>query len=141
MKKQSVISSINVVRKAALRLGLCSVLVCNGLAPIQAQETKDGLLPVSISYVGQMNDRPLFKIEFENKSGVAYNISITDEDNNVLYSAKFKDKKFAKSFLVQDVDLEKMKLSFIITSNGEEAQVFDINQNIRTVQEYVITKR
>jgi len=140
MKKQSVIYST--IRKAAIQLAFCGILLLNGMISTNAQDVKEELPTVSIRYAGTINDRPLFRIEFQNETEATLNVSIRDEENNVLYSERVKNKTFAKSFLVQDIDLDQMKLSFTINNDREKhSQVFEINKSVRTVQEYVITKR
>lgn len=140
MKRQSITSVLRVIGKVFLQLTLALVLIPGSFTTLNAQANKS-FPNVSISYAGTLNDRPVLRIEFENSNGSLLEVSIRDQDQNELYTEKITDKKYNKRFLLQDVDLDKVKLTFIINDiKQKQSQVFEINRNSRTIEEYVITR-
>jgi hypothetical protein len=139
--KKVTIKARNTARKTILNLGFASMFLF-GLIPttLKAQD-KDKPDTVAINYIGMLDEKPLFQIEFDNKEGVAYRVSITDESGETLYSEKFSDKKFSRKFKLESPELSQSKLTFTITSEKEKhTQTFVINSNFRTVPDYVITR-
>jgi hypothetical protein len=140
MKKQSFTSVLRVIGKVFLQLTVVMILISGSLTTLNAQANKP-FPSVSISDAGTLNDKPVLRIQFENSNGSLLEVSIRDQDQNELYTEKITDKKFNKRFLLQDVDLDKVKLFFIINDvKQNQSQVFEINRNSRTIEEYVITR-
>ena len=139
--KKVTIKARNTIRKTILNLGFASMLLF-GLIPsaVKAQE-KNKPDSFAINYIGMMDESPLFQIEFDNKDGIVYRVSITDESGETLYTEKFSDKKFSRKFKLASPELSHSRLTFTITSEKEKhTQVFVINSNFRTVPDYVITR-
>jgi len=140
MKKVTIKAS-KTIRKTFLNFGLiCMTLF--GLVPsvVKAQD-KGQPDSVAIKYIGTLDDLPLFQIEFDNKEGIVYRVSIADETGEVLYTEKFSDKKFSKKFKLESPQLNQSRLTFTVTSEKEKhTQVFVVNSNYRTVPDYQITK-
>jgi hypothetical protein len=139
MKKQFMSTFSNVVRKTMLSLGFASFLTLSFVPSVaNAQDKPAG---VAITYVGTVDNQPIFQIEFENKNEDVFNISIKDDAGNVLYGEKFKDKKFSKKFKYQDAGIDDVKLTFTLTSEKEkQSQSFEINTNTRVIQDVVVTR-
>ena len=143
MKKQISISLNQTVRKTIVRLALTSFLFVNFIPGIaQAQDTTNPLATeVVIKYLGAITDQPVFQIDFDNKEGENFVLSLKDEYGNVVYNEKFKDKKFSKRFQLDRSDLDNVKLTMTIFSlKDKQSQVFEINKNIRLVQDVFVNK-
>jgi hypothetical protein len=139
--KKVTIKARNTARKTILNLGFVSMFLF-GLIPsaLKAQE-KGKPDSVTINYIGMLDEKPLFQIEFDNKEGAAYRVSITDDSGETLYSEKFNDKKFSRKFKLESPEFSQSRLTFTITSEKEKhTQVFVINSNFRTVPDYSITR-
>jgi len=139
--KNVTIKASKTIRKTILNFGLLSLLLF-GLIPsaVKAQE-KAKPDSVTINYIGTLDDQPLFQIEFDNKEGVSYRVTIADETGETLYTEKFSDKKFSRKFKLQSPELSQSRLTFTVTSEKEKhTQAFVINSNYRTVPDYVITR-
>lgn len=140
MKKQSVISQAG-IRKAVMYVSLSGLLFF-GVVPHSGAQAKKIVPPVSINYAGTIDDKPLFRIYFDNSSLERYDISIKDDQGYVLYEQSFNDSTFRKSFLLDDINLENTRLSFtIVNASSNQSQVFEINKVNISKEEYVITKR
>lgn len=137
MKKQI----LNTVKKTVVNFGFAFLFVLNNI-PAQAQDkVRTGIPPADIKYLGKVNNQPLLLIDFDNVNEQTIYLSITDEYGNVLYTEKIKDRKFSKKFQWQTSEMDNAKLKFTLTSEKEKQfQVFEVNSNMRMVQDVVITK-
>ena len=131
----------NAVRKTMLHFGLASLFVF-AIVPLKAQSpVKPANVPVEIRYLGMMDNLPVFQIEFENTTSEVYVVSIKDGEGNILYTEKVKAKKFVKKFKWDRSDPDQSRLTFTLSSHKEShSQVFEINTNIRVVEDVVVTK-
>ena len=143
MKKHFSINLNQAVRKTIVRLALTSFLFVNFIPGIaQAQDTTNPLATeVVIKYVGALDEKPVFQIEFDNKEGENFILSLKDEDGNIIFHERFKDKRFSKKFQLDRSDLDNVKLIMTVYSlKDKQSQVFEINKNIRVVQDVFVTK-
>jgi len=142
MKKQFLRNLSLSVRKTTLRFGLAALLAVTVLpAIVQAQIVKTIAETIAIQYIGTVDNQPVFQIEFENKEQKPIQVSIKDEDGNTLYFEKIKDKKFSRKFKFERPDAEDMKLTFTLATEKEKhVQVFEVNTQVKVVQDVVVTK-
>lgn len=133
MKKQ--------VAKHLIRFALASLLLAT-VAPVMAQDGIRSTPPaVSINYIGTVDNQPIFQIEFDNKNEELFNLSIKDDQGIVLFNEKFKDKKFSKKFQLEKPTEDNVKLTFTIAADKEkQSQSFEINTNVRVIQDVVVTR-
>ncbi|MFL5741144.1 MAG: hypothetical protein ACJ75B_13055 [Flavisolibacter sp.] len=135
MKKQF----LNRIQKTIVSVVLASALL--GVSPLvhAADGTKAPASSVAVTYVGSIENQPVFQIDYDNKDEAVFVLTIKDSDGNTLYVEKSKDKKFSKKFRY-DGD-EHVKLTFIIATPTERlSQSFEVNTNTRVVQDVVVTK-
>lgn len=143
MKKQISSFFSAAFRKTMFFFGFAGLTTLN-LIPVaaQAQEKVRTVPPaVSISYVGTVNEQPVFQIEFENRNDEVLNLSIRDEQGTILFSEKFRDKKFSKKFQFEKTGIDNMRLTFTLAGEKEkQSQSFEINTNVRVIQDVVVTR-
>jgi hypothetical protein len=134
MKKQFM--NLSRTKKTILNLGLAGILFAALPSVVHAEEkTPTG---ATVNYVGSVDNQPIFQIEFDNKNEELFTVSIRDNEGNVLYVERTKEKKFLKRFKYQGDDV---KLTFVLsTQSGKQTQVFEVNKNIRVVQDVVVSK-
>jgi hypothetical protein len=134
MKKQTLSKFRNVVRNIFLA-GLFIIAI----APAHAQD-KVKSRPVEIKYLGTLDGQPVFQVEFENTNAEKLSVSLRDEYGTVLYDERFKDKKFSKKFKLE-TGADPVKLKFTLSNEKEnQTEVFQINTNVRVVQDVVVTR-
>ena len=139
--KKVTIKARKTFRKTILNFGIVSMILFGFIPSAVSAQDKGKPDSVAIEYIGTQDEKPLFQIAFENKEGVLYRVSITDESGETLYTEKFRDKKFSRKFKLESPELSRSKLTFTITSEKEKhTQVFVIDSNFRTVPDYVITR-
>ena len=94
----------------------------------------------SIQYVGKVNDQLVFQFDYDNPTNDAVNVVIKDEDGNVLYADRFKDKKLTKKFKVNTAEYGDVRLTFVVFTEKERtSQVFQVNTNTRVIDDVVVT--
>ena len=94
----------------------------------------------SIQYVGKVNDQLVFQFDYDNPTNDAVNVVIKDEDGNVLYADRFKDKKLTKKFKVNTAEYGDVRLTFVVSTEKERtSQVFQVNTNTRVIDDVVVT--
>jgi hypothetical protein len=141
MKKQAISIFGNSVRKTMLALSLSAFFMMSTFPVLQAQDGNEPLTPVSVRYIGLIDQQPVFQVEFDNKDEKTFQIAIRDEDGNVLYNEKAGGSRFSKKFQIEKPGLDNMKLSITLTRGKEkQTQVFEINSNVRVIQDVVVTK-
>jgi len=94
----------------------------------------------SIQYVGKVNDQLVFQVDYDNPTNDVVNVIIKDEDGNVLYADRFKDKKLTKKFKVNTAEYGDVRLTFVISTDKDRtSQIFQVNTNTRVVDDVVVT--
>ena len=92
-----------------------------------------------IKHLETVNDMLVFEVRLNNVSGERFNVVIKDNDGSVLYHEGYNDKYFSKKFKLPKGDNE--KLTFIIRkASGNISQTFEINSNVRYVEEVIVKK-
>lgn len=96
---------------------------------------------VEIKYLGSVDFKPIFKVEFNNEEAGDFYLSLKDDSGNTFYSELVKEKKYSKKFQFDNMDVDGMSFTLVLRSKkGTSAQVFEINKNVRQVEDIVIAK-
>lgn len=142
MKKQIANNMSKSVNKTFILFALATMLLINCIpVPAHADLTKPITPDIAITYAGSINGEPVFKIQFENKSGETLDLTLSDEDGVVLYNQQVKEKIFLKRFRFDKTVPQNIKLILTLASSKEkQKQTFRVNTTMRTVQDVVITK-
>ena len=137
MKKQFVFSS---TKNALVRFGFAALLFFNAsLAFAGGGKGEDPLF--NIRYVGAVNDRAQFQVDMVNDNEESYLLTIQDETGTYLYKEKINVKAFTKKFEWQNDDINANKLIFSVTGlKSKKTQVFEVNTEVRTVRDVVVSK-
>jgi hypothetical protein len=96
-------------------------------------QTEKGLAEkASVKYVGSSDENLLFHVNYNNVNAKAFSIVVTDENNEVIYTAVVNAKNYEKTFaLPKSLDLN--KISFSIKST-EGAYIQSFSLNVKTVE-------
>ncbi|MBX3239622.1 MAG: hypothetical protein KIT80_20230 [Chitinophagaceae bacterium] len=98
-------------------------------------------IPVELTYIGSVNQSPVFQLDLVNESGEKVNISIRSSAGDVLYTTSFKGKNFSKKIRFDNIDLSDLQLKLVITSKTKtEVQNFQITQSNRVIEEITVGK-
>jgi hypothetical protein len=137
MKKQN-FSAFSKVKKSILGIGFTSFLLIGFVSGSSAQSTANPL-STAIKYIGSLDGKPVFKVNFDNKNGTVYFLTIKDDEGSVLYSEKIRDKQFSKNFKF-DSDRDVVKLTFTLSGEKEtQSQEFKVNTSTRSYNDVAVT--
>jgi hypothetical protein len=115
-------------------------LVLVSTTQVHAEDRKKSA-PADITYVGTVNDKPVFQISLDNTTGEDLYLTLTDEYGNYIYSEVVKDAKYSRKIQLDNGDLADMKLKLTVRSkNTYQSQLFDVNTNVRTVRDVEVVK-
>ena len=118
-----------------------AALVLLSTKAVHAQAIAVKELPANavVRYVGQNEDNIMIHVQYDNATGEKFYVTLKNLEGVTLFTQVYKDKKFDKNFHIPKMDND--KLTFIIKNVAEkDAEVFEVNSNIRTVEEVVIKK-
>jgi len=111
---------------------------------VQAGDTtsETPALPVELKYAGTFKNQPLIQLNFSgSKDENVFNVSITDDQGVVLYSADVKGEVFSKQFLLNTDDLGDAVLKFEITGkrSGKTA-TYRVNRQTQVTEQMDVVK-
>ena len=137
MKKQFVFSS---TRNALVRFGFAALLFLNTTISFAGGGKGDDPF-VSVRYVGAVQERAQFQVDFINDNEEAYLLSIQDEFGTYLYKEKITTRNFTKKFEWLNEGMNANKLVFSVTGlKSKKTQVFEVATEVRTVRDVVVSK-
>ncbi|MEP7258529.1 MAG: hypothetical protein ABI687_09075 [Flavitalea sp.] len=92
-----------------------------------------------VSYLLNDNDMVVFQVDVENAVKEKFNVIVRDGSGSTIFNEAYTQQHFSKKFkLPKD---NQGKLTFIVKSPSETStQSFEINSNIRYVEEVVVKK-
>ena len=97
--------------------------------------------PAVVKYMGTINDQIVFQLNYDNKDGQPFYVTVKDAEGVTLYNAKFNEKNFSKQFRFYKSELGNADLLFTVaTQNEKQSQTFKVATTSRIVEEVVVTK-
>lgn len=108
---------------------------------IYSQQTNEKQNVPVVNYLGKSNGQPMVQVDFENKEGLTYEMSVKDPQGNILYSNRFNDSKFSKTFQVAQEEPGDVKLTFTFSSaKSKQSKVIEINTYTSIKNDFLITR-
>lgn len=99
-------------------------------------------IPVELTFIGNIQNQPVFQLTFTNAEESDYTIVVRDEFNTVLYRDYVKAGNVTKKFLLNTDELGNTAISFEITGKKtDKTVVYEVNKQSRLVEDVVINKR
>jgi hypothetical protein len=96
MKQFNVASVKSVIRNTLL----VSFLTISSVLTVSAKSTPINKDLATVNYIGSVDDQLSFLMNYENKSGEKFVVSILDSRGESLFEGVFSDKKFSRIFKV-----------------------------------------
>jgi acetolactate synthase small subunit len=138
MKKQFVFSN---ARKALIRVSLATFLFTNAAVAFAGGGKVEEPF-VTVKYIGATDDRAQFQLDLIADGDETYLLAVQDETGTYLYKEKVNAKTLTKKFEWFNADINTSKLVFSVTGlKSKKTQVFEVNSEVRTVRDVVISKR
>jgi len=94
-----------------------------------------------ISYVGNINELPVYRLSLNNEADQTYFISVTDNDGAVIFNEKVKGSKIVRNYQF-DVDLyNEYDLTFTISdAKGKTVSAYNVSKSNKIVNEVAVNK-
>jgi hypothetical protein len=135
MKKQNVSTRATLIRFGA------AVLLFFSLQASAHPFNGGGEPNVTIRYNGQVQDRIQFQVDLVSDNEETYLLQIQEPEGAVLYREKISKKAFTKKFEWYNGDTGSNTLIFTFTGlKSKKTQSFEVNTEVRTVNDVVINK-
>ena len=129
-------------KRKITRLLLAGFLATNSFGFVQAQQSPSKSIGAEIKYIGLLDSKLVFQVDYHSTEQKAFFIEITDQDGFEFYSAKFKQKGFTGRYAIDKHELGNNTISFTVLSDGREVkQSFDVNTSSRSIEETSVVKR
>jgi hypothetical protein len=98
-------------------------------------------IPVELKFAGNIDNRPVFLLNFTNTEVNEYTIIVRDNSGVVLYKDKVKGSNMTQKFIINTEDLGDGELRFeIIGKKTDKTAVYEVNTVARFVQDVVVSK-
>jgi len=95
----------------------------------------------SIKYLGIQESHAVFQLQIENEAEESYTVRIKDHSGNLLFYKTFRDKRILQKFYFNKEEMGEL-VTFIITSRKKQKiETFQVDRNVRVIEEVVITKQ
>lgn len=91
-----------------------------------------------ITYKGVSDKKLMFNINFKNEAAQPLHLTIKNEAGEVIYATQFESKPLNKTIVFPEFP-ESGKLTFVMSAGKKEvAQTFQINAQVKTVEEFTV---
>lgn len=91
-----------------------------------------------ITYKGIVDKKLAFNVNYKNELSQNFQLTIKNDQDQIIYSNQFDAKPFNKTMLFSDFP-DNSRLTFLITIGKREfSQAFEINSHVTTVEEYIV---
>jgi outer membrane lipoprotein-sorting protein len=106
-----------------------------------ATETSKSTAATELKYIGNLEGFPVFELDLNNQEAGEYDVTITDNHNEVLYTATLKGTGLSKKYRL-DLDEEDLKnVRFAISSKKtNENLVYEVSKKIGYVQDVSVAR-
>lgn len=139
MKKQMK-TPISNVRSAFVKLAMVALIIFNSFGILQAQSLSKSPA-AEIKYIGVVDNKLVFEVEYRNESEAGFLLEIRDENGYKFYSARFRQKNFRKKYAIDKAELGNSSITFVLAAKGNvQQQEFDVNASSRIVEEVSVVK-
>ncbi len=133
MKKQT----LNIRTLAFALIALVTVAFATPVLANNDNEEK----PVQLTFIGNLNNQPVYKLDLNNLNEAEYSIVIKDAAGEVLYTEKVKGTNISRKFQLNTAEVEENDLRFeVVNRKSNAVSIYAISKSISTVQDLSINK-
>ncbi|MFT4094484.1 MAG: hypothetical protein QM640_12670 [Niabella sp.] len=103
--------------------------------------TNDDDKKAEVSYIGNLNDMPVYRLALKNKANETYFVSVTDNDGNVLYNEKVSGTNIVRNYQFDGETYGEYDLTFTISNTkGKTVSVYNVSKSKKVVDEVAVNK-
>ncbi len=143
MKKQMFASAPGFYKTSFIKAILFSFLLA-GFLPSMAQVrvTPPSSVGAEISYIGIIDDKLTFQVDYKNLTSENFTVTISDQFGNVLFHEKYSESNLSKNFAISKFEFEVGKLSFSVRKGKEKLiKIFSVNTATLVQQDVVALRK
>jgi hypothetical protein len=97
--------------------------------------------PAEIKYLGNVNDKPVFQIRFDNENAEELVLSLRDVNGVVIYSEVVKDKKYSRNIQLENNELDGLKFTLALRSKkSTRTQTFQVSRSVRITEDVQVAQ-
>lgn len=127
------------ISKLAVVIAVAILSITNVNATGKENNKKE--TPVEVKFLGNLNEQPVFQIQFDNAAAEEILFVMRDAEGTVIYSEKFSGKRFSKKFQFEKADLSDLNVQLeLVSKKSNETQAYTISKSTRTVDEVVVSR-
>jgi len=98
-------------------------------------------VPVEIKYLGSIDDKPVFQIDFDNQNSEEMLLTLKDDSGNIIYTELVKDKKYSRKIQLESADLSDLKMILVLSNKkAYQSQTFQISRNTHIIEHVKVEK-
>ena len=98
-------------------------------------------IPVELKFVGNVNNQPVFQLNFTNTEVNEYTVIVRDAYGFVIYKDKVKGSNMNQKFIFNTEELGEGEIQFeIIGKKTDKTAVYEVNMVPRLVSDVVVSK-
>ncbi len=118
---------------------ICMIAFSNNLL---ANNEKDQTSIAELQFIGKVKNLPVFRLQFNNEMHEEFDVTIKDENGDILYSEKLKGNTTFRMYKLDSENSEHISgTTFEVTNRGTNKKtVYRINQFIHTEDNLVVTR-
>jgi len=122
-----------------IAIALVTILAIGATSPVFAAPKAED--PVELKFLGNVKNQPVFQLSLNNKANAEYYVIVKDKNNSVLYSETVKGENIVRKYRLNSDELEVSGITFEVTEKkSNETSVYEVNTNVRTINEVSISK-
>ncbi|MCW3114068.1 MAG: hypothetical protein JWR18_2464 [Segetibacter sp.] len=134
MKKQL----IKAISKRVFTLFFAGFILCSGSQSVFAADESTKSKGVEVTYQGLRDKKLVFNVNYKNELSQPFQLTIKNDQDQIIYIKQFDAKPLNTTMLFSEFP-ENGKLTFLILSGKKEiSQAFEINSEVRTVEELIV---
>lgn len=134
MKKQLT----KAISKKVFTLFFTAFVLCGGSQRSYALPDSTPAKGAEIVYKGLQDRKLVFIINYRNEAAETFQLIVKNDQNEILYFKEYDGKPLNTKMLFSEVP-ENCKLIFSIkTGKNEVSQAFEINTQVKTVEEFIV---
>jgi hypothetical protein len=93
---------------------------------------------VEVTFQGLRDKKLVFNVNYKNELAQPFQLTVRNDQDQVIYASKFETAPLNKTMLFSEFP-ELSKLTFLISTGKEKlAQSFEINTEVKTIEEFIV---
>lgn len=124
-----------------IAIALATLFTTSLTVPALANDENDKGKKVAVSYVGNLNDLPVYRLSLQNNISQTYIVSISDSEGNIIHTEKLKGTNIVRNYQFDAEAYNDYTLTFEVnTLNGKTLGVYSVNKTKKVLDEVAVHK-